>query len=403
MALTKVRGYTQILQGGITDKEIATPSGVGGDTGIRLSKIQDSTLLLKSDGSVAATAPITGVIPTDTNHLATKGYVDNLAQGLDVKASVRAVATTNVTMSGPQVVDGVATTPGDRVLLAGQTNQTQNGIYVVATGAWSRAIDASTNASVTPGLFTFIEEGTVSAATGWVLASTGPTTLGTTSLPFTQFSSAGWIAAGNGLVKNGASLSVLSANQAISVTASGVGVALDGGTLSITSAGLKLADLPAGQILIGSATNIPTAKALSGDVTINSSGTVRLVDGSVTPAKMASIPAGKILIGTSSGVNTPVTLSGDVTITEAGVVTINPDLVVKLSDTVVREIPSGAINGVNVVYTLSAIPRAGKETVYVNGILQDPGINNDYTIAGPVITMLYTLIAGDKICVSYFK
>ena len=70
---------------------------------------------------------------------------------------------------------------------------------------------------------------------------------------------------------------------------------------------------------------------------------------------------------------------------------------------ITRETPAGLFNGVNTTFVLAGAARAGTESVYVNGILQDAGAGNDYTIAGDTITMLYTLSSGDKLRVSYFK
>jgi phage-related tail fiber protein len=147
---------------------------------------------------------ITGLAdPTDAQDAATKAYVDAARSGLDVKASVRAATTANITLSGTQTIDGVVLVAGDRVLVKNQNTASQNGIYVVAAGAWARATDADTNAEVTSGLFTFVEDGTVNADSGWVLSTTNPITVGTTSLTFNKFSGAGQIEAGAGLTKGG--------------------------------------------------------------------------------------------------------------------------------------------------------------------------------------------------------
>lgn len=467
MALTKIRGNTQILDQSINNAQIAN-KGPGNENGIELAKIQDSELLVKSDGSVGFTAPVSGATPTAANHLVTKAYVDAGSQGLDVKASVRAVATTDIALTGLQTIDGVALVAGDRVLLTGQEPVVENGIYVVAADAWLRAPDATTNEDVTSGMFTFVEEGTANAGTGWVLATTGPTTLGTTPLTFTQFSSAGVIEAGDGIAKVGNLLSVVSGNGGIAVTPDAIELTLDGSTLSVGPAGLKLADAATGQILVGDANGVmravdvtgditidaaglvriaagavgaatiedsslalgklvdgtagqvivaaadgtPTFTTLSGDVTINAAGvtsiganavgTTEIADASVTLDKIAAVPAGSIIMGTADG-NVAVALSGDVTVSEAGVVSINPATVVRVADMVTRETPTGTLDGVNDTFVLAAAARAGTESVYVNGILQDSGAGNDYTIAGDTITMLYALSSGDKLRVSYFK
>lgn len=150
--------------------------------------------------------------PTQATDAASKGYVDAVKTGLDVKDSCRAATTANITLSGTQTIDGVAVIAGDRVLVKNQSTASGNGIYVAAAGAWSRASDADNSPSgeVTAGMFTFVEEGTTNADTGWVLTTNGTITLGSTSLTFAQFSQAGTITAGAGLTQTGSTLDVAS-------------------------------------------------------------------------------------------------------------------------------------------------------------------------------------------------
>lgn len=68
-----------------------------------------------------------------------------------------------------------------------------------------------------------------------------------------------------------------------------------------------------------------------------------------------------------------------------------------------KEIPSGAINGANVTFTLANTPTAGSEHVYLNGVLQESGAGNDYTITGAVITYLGAPLTGEKVRVTYRK
>ena len=68
-----------------------------------------------------------------------------------------------------------------------------------------------------------------------------------------------------------------------------------------------------------------------------------------------------------------------------------------------KEIPSGAINGSNVTFTLANTPTAGSEHVYLNGVLQESGAGNDYTITGAVITYLSAPLTGEKVRVTYRK
>jgi hypothetical protein len=141
---------------------------------------------------------ITGLAdPASAQDAATKAYVDASAQGLDTKASVRVATTANITLSAPQTIDGVSVIAGDRVLVKNQTTGSQNGIYVVAAGAWARAADADTSAEVNAGMYTFVEEGTINGDSGWVLTTNNPITLATTALTFSQFSGAGSTSASN--------------------------------------------------------------------------------------------------------------------------------------------------------------------------------------------------------------
>ena len=145
--------------------------------------------------------------PTSAQDAATKNYVDQVAQGLDVKASVRAATTNNITLSGTQTVDGVALSVDDRVLVKSQTSQAANGIYLVKAGSWVRSSDADTWDELVSA-FVFVESGTSNADNGYVCTVDPGGTLGTTAVTWDQFSGAGQITAGNGLTKTGNTLDV---------------------------------------------------------------------------------------------------------------------------------------------------------------------------------------------------
>ena len=193
--------------------------------------------------------------PTAAQDAATKAYVDAMRQGLDVKDSVRAATTANITLSATQTVDGVALVAGDRVLVKDQSTASANGIYVVAAGAWVRATDADSATKVTGGMFNFVEEGTVNADSGWVLTTSSPVTLGTTSLAFTQFSGAGQVTAGTGLTKTGNTLDV-GAGTGIQVNADDIALA--------TSNVLSLFNLGTSGIVARTAANTVTARTITG-------------------------------------------------------------------------------------------------------------------------------------------
>lgn len=110
---------------------------------------------------------------------------------LTFKSPVRAATTADITLSGNQTIDGVALVDDDRVLVKAQTAPEDNGIYVVASGAWSRSADANTSAKVVAGLFVVSTEGTVNADKCWLLTTDNPIVLGTTELVFAQISGSG--------------------------------------------------------------------------------------------------------------------------------------------------------------------------------------------------------------------
>lgn len=175
--------------------------------------------------------------PVDGSDAANKTYVDSVAQGLSVKASVRAATTANVALTGLLTVDGVTLVAGDRVLVKNQTSAPTNGLYVAAAGAWTRTPNADEwNELVSA--YVFVEEGTSLADTGWVCTVNQGGTVGTTDVTWAQFSSSGEVGAGNGLLKTGNDLSVVGTANRITVSAAGVDIASTyAGQASITTVG----------------------------------------------------------------------------------------------------------------------------------------------------------------------
>jgi hypothetical protein len=156
----------------------------------------------------AGTNKITNLgTPTNSTDAATKAYVDAVSEGLHVHEAAKVYVGTNITIAtaleAGDVVDGVTLAAGMRVLVNGQTTQSENGIYVVqASGGPIRALDFDTALEVASGDFIFVSSGTSYGNTGWV-QTLSPATIGTDAISFTQFSGAGTYTAGAGLTLTG--------------------------------------------------------------------------------------------------------------------------------------------------------------------------------------------------------
>lgn len=195
------------------------------DAGVRTNRL---------DQLASATSTVSGVTPTADAHFATKGYVDGVAQGLDIKEAARVATTANITLSGTQTIDGVSVVADNRVLVKNQTTSSQNGLYLCKAGSWVRTDDLAAGADASS-VFVFISEGSTQADQGFVCSTDkGSAVVGTNNLTFTQFSGSGSITAGDGLDKSGNEFSVdLKANGGLVIESTEL--AVDLGATSITN------------------------------------------------------------------------------------------------------------------------------------------------------------------------
>ena len=231
---------TPDLDGGTIDGAVIggnTPTGasftvvnvdnVTVDTNTISTTNSNGDLILSPNGTGTVTVPsgYKNRAGFGATSLVSKEYVDAVKVGLDFKDSVRVASTATVTVSGPgAAIDGITLSSNDRVLLKNQSTASENGIYVFngAASALTRATDADSSAEVTAGLFTFVEEGTVNADSGFVLTTDGTITVGSTALAFAQFSGAGQIVAGDGMTKSGNQLDVNDDNITLEVASDAV-------------------------------------------------------------------------------------------------------------------------------------------------------------------------------------
>ena len=210
------------------------------DSGVRANRLDQ---MAAPTGSVSLNSQkITNLAdPSADSDAASKSYVDGVAQGLDVKNSVVAATTTNITLSGTQTIDGVSVSADDRVLVKNQSTASQNGLYLCKAGSWVRTDDLASGADPA-GMFTFVEQGTANGDKGFVCTNNKGRSVGTDNLAFSQFSSSGDITAGDGLDKSGTELSLdLKSNGGLVIESSELALKLDAssitGTLAVSDGG----------------------------------------------------------------------------------------------------------------------------------------------------------------------
>ena len=236
--------------------------------------------------------------PAGSTSAVSKAYVDSVAKGLDVKDSVVTATTGNITREGLIPVGSVTVSADDRVLVKNQTNPSENGIYIAALGAWSRAADATvgTGATLSLGAFTFVEGG-ANQGKGFVYSATNT---------WSQFSDTGVLSAGNGISTTSNTITVVAKSGGnIEVTTDGVDVTgqipvSKGGTGAATLTGYVKGDgvnamtavssIPvtdvSGRRLVTSALTIATGAVATVvdtqllDATLRANATVQLFDGS---------------------------------------------------------------------------------------------------------------------------
>lgn len=284
--------WSSLASGDVTGALGFTPVNRAGDTMIGL-------LTLSAD-------------PTSALHAATKGYVDALVAGVNVKSPVACATTANITLSGEQTIDGV-TTSASRVLVKDQSTASQNGIYVSAAGSWTRATDMD-GGSEAVGALVFVSGGTANANSQWAVSTPSPITIGTTGITWTLYYSAAAYIGGAGLSLSGLTFNVGTASASrIVVNANDIDLAttaITAGTYTKATydaygratAGASLVDADIPSALTGKTYNALTLTAQAVGFTIAGGTSSR----TLTVGGTASVS------GTNTGDQT-ITLTGNVT------------------------------------------------------------------------------------------
>jgi len=170
MPVTGLRGR-QILDGDIVRADLNTTTS---GSAVTRRIVAGTNITLSSTGVDTGTGDVTinSVIPALT--------LENLPDAW-VKRAVRVATTANITLSGTQTIDGIAVVAGDRVLVKDQSTASQNGIYVVAAGAWSRSTDADASSELGAAMVG-VDSGTANGGTTWDTDFKTTDTIGTTAM-----------------------------------------------------------------------------------------------------------------------------------------------------------------------------------------------------------------------------
>lgn len=279
---------TMGITGTLTVSPNAINAGKIADSSVTFAKLNAAAIATDLSVSAQATEIVRADAAkayADARYVAATTYADSVAQGLDVKNSVRVATTGSFTMAstassntlvladGEGGFDAAANTltidtianlaQGDRILVKDGVNSNGagvsskwNGIYTVgdltqATLTLTRAADAD-QGDLTGGMFVFIEEGSANADNGFVCTTDGTPTLGTDNVVFAQFSGAGSVSAGAALSKTGNQLDVEVDGLTIEVNADALRV-LAGGidTNELADAGVTEAKLAASVAGVG--------------------------------------------------------------------------------------------------------------------------------------------------------
>jgi hypothetical protein len=320
---------------------------IRGSTQILDGSIPTPKLLMTTDLDMTTHKIVNLVDPVNPQDAATRAWVlANVAGGVVSSTTAKAATTANITLSGTQTVDGVALSVNDVCLVKNQTTTANNGVYSVQSGAWTRIAAMDTWAEV-PGMLVSVQQGTVNSDTIWLSTADSGGTLGSTAITFIQVPGPSDITAGAGLTRTGQVIDVIAADGSLTINPDSMQVKLDAaGAMTVSASGIKNA--------VDNATVEINANAL------------RVKPAGIGDTQLASTYQ-------------------------------------KQANIVTRETPSGTINGSNVTFTLAATPVSGTEQLFLNGILQEPGAGNDYTISGATITYLTAPATGDRLRANYLK
>ena len=371
--------------------------------------------------------------PSASTDVATKGYVDSVAQGLDVKpastvATIAALspantysngtlgvgATLTATGVGILTVDGHNTVLNDIILVKNQASGLQNGMYQVTTAGTAGVAYVLTRITQMDttlefqGSFTFVEGFGTLINTGWVCTNATAPTVGTDPITFAQFSGAGTYTSGSGITITGQSIAV---DTAVTMTQTNSMTGITNKTFVAPVLGAatatSLATSAATPLLMtnGQLVNVALTSQTSGATTLTIPDFAGVVDEFTFKTK-AQTMSNKTLVAPVLGAATGTSLVLSSKIDEAKGSDIASATTTDIGAAIGNYIN---ITGTTTITGLGTIQAGTRRIVNFNGILTLtynatslilPTAANITTAAGDTATFV-SLGAGNWICVGY--
>ena len=258
--------------------------------------------------NIATTTGTISTAPSAANDIVNKLYVDYLAAGLSWKQPVNAASMANITsLSGLQTIDTVSLIAGNTVLVKNQTAAADNGIYLVASGAWTRSIGADTWNELI-GAIVFVVEGSQNGSAWYCTAQPGGT-LGVTANYWSNFSVSATYTAGTGLTLTGTVFSITPVGTAGTYgSASSVPVFVtnaSGQVTSVTNTSIAISNAQVSGLGTMSTQNASAVTITGGTINGTTIGatTAAAITGTIVTANTYFSGPGTNLTGTASGLS----------------------------------------------------------------------------------------------------
>lgn len=328
--------------------------------------------------NISTTTGTITAVPSGPTSIVNQAYVDAVAQGLSFKQPAAFTTSGDITLSGLGTQAGgdwpSTLAAGDRILVRNQTAQEDNGIYVAASGAWTRAADANTYDEFLSA-YLFVVSGTVYSGSAWVCTNQPGGTLGVTPIVFIQFSNTALYNAGTGLTLTGFTFSITNTG----VVAASYGSASDTLTAVVNAQG-QLTSLAASPIAIAN-----TQVSGLGTMSTQNANTVAITGGNIDGTTIGGTTAAAVT-GTTITANTQFSGPGTGLTGTASALSIGGNAATATSATTATNLAGGATG------SLPYQTGAGATTFLAAG-------TNGYvlTLAGGVPTWAAEQFQGDVV------